>query len=457
MNQALPPATTAFSEYSLENDMEVAERRYWPGEPRDRTAKSVSSPSRMRGGSARLDTKAGGEKLADRVQDTEKHAIEQIQRWEEHKAQMALTSKPKPNARPAPALEDLPMISNSIKEAAVFAGIDYHKKTIAVTLGDAKGAVLGQYNLQNHSVITQEFFGQFGHLECAVESCRGYEWFVDQMRAMGHNIDVGDSRSIKLIAQSRCKTDKIDSRILMELRAIGFLPTTYIPTALEREYRELLRHRATMVRTTTRSKLRVHALLDKENKGIRYPFTISGRKYLREVDLAESRKQIVERELEIIDFFDEQVHTQEQRIIRFARNQPDIERLRTIPGFSILMATAFYAEIGDPTRFRTSDQVAAYIGLVPRVYSSGNTTRCGRITKTGSKFMRWMLVQAAWVAVKHSPNLRAKFTGISRRRGSKVAIISIARTLATIAFRILKDKSNYKEEKLDAGLARATF
>ena len=437
--------------------MEVAGRRFWPGEPRDDTAKKVSSPSRMRGGSARLDTNTGGEESADRVQDTEKIAIEQIQRWEEHKAQMASTSKPKPNARPAPALEDLPMISHSTKEAAVFAGIDYHKKTIAVTLGNCKGAVLGQYNLQNHTVITREFFGQFKRLECAVESCRGYEWLVDQLRELGHGIEVGDARSIKLIAQSRCKTDKIDSRILMELRAIGFLPTTYIPTAEEREYREMLRHRSAMVKTVSRSKLRVHALLDKENKGIRYPFTRDGRKYLQDVELMESRKQVLERELEIIDFVEEIVHAQEQKIARHARSEPSIERLRSIPGFDVLMSTAFHAEIGDVSRFNNSSQVAAYLGLVPRVYSSGNTRRCGRITKTGSKFMRWMLVQAAWTAIRHSPNLRDKFSGISRRRGSKVAIISIARTLATIAFRILKDRTIYQEEKLDAGLARATF
>lgn len=175
------------------------------------------------------------------------------------------------------------------------------------------------------------------------------------------------------------------------------------------------------------------------------------------MELIGSRKEIIDRELQLIDFIDELVGEYESKITTHAKSESEISRLRTIPGFSILMATAFHSEIGDPTRFNNSNQVAAYIGLVPRVYSSGSVMRCGRITKTGSKFMRWMLVQAAWVAVEHSPNLRAKFNGISRRRGKKVAIISIARTLATIAFRILRDKTIYQEERLDAGLARATF
>jgi transposase len=382
----------------------------------------------------------------------------QIQNWERTNAQLVpRNSKSKPVELPIPDLEDLPMLSNSTLEMAKYAGIDYHKRTIAVTLGDSAGKVLEQVNLQNHRLFVEEFFGQFPRLECAVESCRGYEWFVEKLAEMGHGIEVGDSRSIKLIAQSRCKTDKIDSRILMELRAIGFLPTTYIPSSKEREFRELLRHRSTMVRTATRCKLRVHALLDKENKGTRYPFSKQGREYLRNVELSESRRRILEHELEIIDFVEEQAHTQELRIRRLASHEPDVPRLRTIPGFDVLMSMAFLAEIGDPHRFKSSDQVAAYIGLVPRVYSSGNTTRCGRITKTGSKFMRWMLVQAAWTAIKRSPNLRAKFNQISRRRGKKVAIISIARKLATIAFRILRDKTEYMEEKLDAGLDRAAF
>jgi transposase len=316
---------------------------------------------------------------------------------------------------------------------------------------------LDQLNLGNQREYLADFFGQFAKLECVVESCRGYEWLVEMLQDIGHTVHVGDSRSIKLIAQSRCKTDKIDSRILMELLAIGFLPTTYMPSAKEREYRELVRHRSSLVRTATRSKLRVHALLDKENKGIRYPFSKQGRAQLEQLDLAGSRREILERELEMIDFAEHHAHQQELRIRRFASREPEVSRLRKIPGFDVLMSMAFFAEVGDVRRFKNADQVSAYLGLVPRVYASGNTMRCGRITKTGSKFMRWMLVQAAWSAIKVSPNLRLCFMNISRRRGKKVAIIAVARKLATIAYRVLRDKSEYMEEKLDAGLARATF
>lgn len=439
--------------------MEAVQRRcYWPGEPRpgqqgNGTAKIVSTPSRTRGGCARVDTTAGSEERSDRGVDSHQQCLMQNQSRERKTARRELN---KPNVL-HPAMEVLPVLSHTTIATTDYVGIDYHKSTIALTLGDKQGRVLDQVNLHNHTELIRDFFGQFAKLQCVVESCRGYEWLVDMLQDMGHTVHVGDSRSIKLIAHSRCKTDKVDSRILMELLAIGYLPTTYIPTAKEREYRDLLRHRSSLVRTATRSKLRVHALLDKENKGIRFPFSREGRRQLEELELSPSRRQILERELDVIDFVEEHAHRQQLRIHLLASYEPEVPRLRKIPGFDVLMATSFLAEVGDVRRFKNADQVAAYLGLVPRVYSSGNTKRCGRITKTGSKFMRWMLVQAAWAAIKTSDNLRHRFAVIARRRGQKVAIVAIARKLATIAFRILRDKSDYMEEKLDAGLARAAF
>ena len=71
--------------------------------------------------------------------------------------------------------------------------------------------------------------------------------------------------------------------------------------------------------------------------------------------------------------------------------------------------------------------------------------------------MRWMLVQSAWSAIRGSSNLRACYSQIGRRRGQKTAIIAIARKLATIAYHVLKEKAEFDERMLDAGLDRAVF
>src|SRR5579883_812480 len=251
-----------------------------------------------------------------------------------------------------PAMEDLPMLSNSTISGAMYAGIDYHKKTVAITFGDKSGNILEQVDVNNSSGLLEGLFGQFEKLECVVESCRGYEWLVEMLQDQGHTVHVGDSRSIKLIACSRCKTDKIDSKILMELLAKGFLPTTYIPSARERMYRELLRHRSSLVRTATRSKQRIHAVLAKENVQIRYPFSAKGRQQLEQVELADHRFEILAQELAVVDFAEERAHDQYLQISHLAKEEPDVARLRTLPGFDMLMAMAFLAEIGDERRFK---------------------------------------------------------------------------------------------------------
>lgn len=341
--------------------------------------------------------------------------------------------------------------------SAKFCGIDFHKRTSVVAIGDSQGVLIAQETLVNDETIIRKYFEQFVGLECVVESCRGYEWLVELLENMGHTVQMGDSRSIKLIAVTRCKTDKIDSKILMELRAKEFLPTCYQPTATERLLRELVRHRAQLVRTAVKHKLRVHANLAKENKCIYAPFSLKGREQLKAVKLTDSRRQKVEDDLEVIDFLELKIAEQDAKVKYVARSNPDVTVLKTIPGFDVLTSIAFIAEVGDITRFRKANQVAAFLGLAPRVYSSGDSSRNGRITKCGSKLMRWMLVQSAWAAIRSSPNLRASYGQISRRRGQKPAIVAIARKLATIAYHVLKEKAAFNERMLDAGLDRAVF
>jgi transposase len=353
--------------------------------------------------------------------------------------------------------KELSTVKQRVPGPAVFAGIDYHKRFSVVTLGDAKGRVILQETLYHEEKKVLDFFSSYRKLTCVIESCRGYEWLLVMLQKLGHEVRMGDSRSIKQIAQSRCKTDKIDSQILMELLAKDFLPCAYIASKQEREYRELLRHRVQLVRTNTKHKLRVHAILDKENQGIQYPFTGKGRKQLEELNLRRMADCLLHDELEVIDFIDGKISLQDKRVRWAAKKRPEVDLLKTIPGFDTLSALMFIAEAGDINRFGNADQLAAYTGLVPRVYASGGSQRTGRITKQGPKHLRWILVQCAWAAIRTSPNLKRTFCTIGRKKSQKIAIVAVARKLATIAFHVLKANVPFDEGRLDAGLARAAF
>jgi transposase len=340
----------------------------------------------------------------------------------------------------------------TVVSTAKFAGIDYHKKFIVVTLGDADGKILEQRKLVNDAPALRSYFSQFPGLVCAVESCRGYEWFLDLLKDCGLEAHLCNPYRTKLIVQSRCKTDKIDSKNIMELLAKGYLPTCYQPTPEERRLRERLRYRTQLMRQATRAKLQIHVLLDKENKGqfCKDIFSAKGRQLLQDVDLSPERKQLLQKHLEVLNFFESRLCTEKKWIDEEVRQSRSAQNLMTIPGIGELSALLFIAEVGDVTRFRNAPQVPAYIGLVPSESSSAERRRVGPITKQGSGLLRWMLIQNAWMAIAKSIELRRRFASISKRRGKNTAIVAIARVLAEVAYRVLRDGCQFDESKLAA-------
>lgn len=335
---------------------------------------------------------------------------------------------------------------------AKFAGIDYHKKFSVVTLGDEEGNIIEQKKLFNDPEVIRDYFSQFPGLICAVESCRGYEWFIDLLKDdCGLQVQLCNPFRTKLIVQSRCKTDKLDSKNIMELLAKGYLPTCYQPSPAERRLRERLRYRVSLVRQTTRSKLQIQALLDKENKGMicKDIFSAKGRVLLETIELSPERAELLQKQLEILKFLEGKVAEEGKWIKAEARDSEQVQILKTAPGIGDLSALLYIAEVGDIKRFRNAPQVGAYLGLVPSESSSAEKRRLGPITKQGSSLLRWMLVQSAWKAIAVSPELHRRFGSISKRQGRQVAIVAIARVLAEVCYRMLRDQCAFDERKLE--------
>ena len=110
-----------------------------------------------------------------------------------------------------------------------------------------------------------------------------------------------------------------------------------------------------------------------------------------------------------------------------------------VPGVGPLVASTFVATLDDPTRFATSRQVAAYLGLVPRVYQSGTTNYHGRISKEGDKLLRWLLVEAAHVLLtrtKRTGALKRWGLKLAKKRGQGKANVAVARKLAILLHRL---------------------
>lgn len=131
-----------------------------------------------------------------------------------------------------------------------------------------------------------------------------------------------------------------------------------------------------------------------------------------------------------------------------AKENPQVAKLKTIPGIGDVSALLLVAELGGVSRFAKARNVSAYIGLVPRLYSTSDTRRLGPITKQGSKMLRWILVQGAWLAIRQSKAFLNRYNKICKRRGKKIAIVATARLIAEVAYRVLRDNTVYNESLL---------
>lgn len=332
-----------------------------------------------------------------------------------------------------------------------FGGIDFHKKFSVICLGDREGQVVERKKIYNDENEIRRYFLPYKGITCAVESCRGYEWFVELLTHCGVNVVLCNPRQAKLIIQSRCKTDKLDSQRIMELLAKGYLPTCYLPTAEEKQMRERLRWRASLVRTCSKVKIQIGSLLDKEHVNLgRNPFTMKMRSALGDAPLSPPRKILLARQIEVLNFLEAQIAAEDVCVKQEAKKDPSAQLLKTIPGIGDLTALLFLAEIGDCTRFRNAKQISSYLGLVPREHSSADKRHLGSITKEGSSAMRWMLIQCAWKSIASNSEMARRFSSIRKRQGKNVAITAVARVLAEVAYRVVRDKTPFDEAKLAA-------
>jgi transposase len=127
---------------------------------------------------------------------------------------------------------------------------------------------------------------------------------------------------------------------------------------------------------------------------------------------------------------------------------PVTQRLQTVPGVGPIVALTFRATLDDVTRFASAGHVSSAVGLVPSEDSSGERRRRGHITKVGPREARTMLIQAAWTywrsrSVRHAP-LRAWTDALAARRGSRIAVVALARRLSRILYALWRDNTTYR-------------
>ncbi len=148
----------------------------------------------------------------------------------------------------------------------------------------------------------------------------------------------------------------------------------------------------------------------------------------------------------LVDQFTELVLQAELRIQATVVNHPQANLLVSIPGISFCSALTIMGEIGDINRFGSAKKLQGYAGLVPSTYSSGDKQVHGRITKQGSKWLRWIMIEAAYhqERCKKIPGFGSYYVSMKKRRGTKTAATATARKLLAVVWRLLKDNRPYE-------------
>ena len=194
------------------------------------------------------------------------------------------------------------------------------------------------------------------------------------------------------------------------------------------------------------------ALVRREGLRIRSGSAATFLERLAELDLPRPLHREIAPLLRELAHLNTEIHKANEALRRHVRQNVTVERLCSAPGVGPVTATSFVATLDRADRFRGAHQVQAYLGLVPRENSSGEHQHKGRITKTGNRRTRALLVEAAWALLRQGRQpelmpLREWAERLAVRRGRRVAVVALARKLSGILYAMMRDGTTFDPDR----------
>jgi len=341
-----------------------------------------------------------------------------------------------------------------------YVGIDLGKRTYEVAIVGKNGKVAmsngrttieGRRNLYKKLTAQDKVALEAGNL--------AFTMAKELEKTVGCEIRVLNPSHLPLIYGTMKKTDKEDALKLahiLEDYKDDRLPVVPVPGDKEMKRRKLVGSYRREHRTRNQAINRLHGL-----------FLGQGITDVVKSDLAtgEARAQTVkaltglEREeadhlLGCLTLYEKRIAVLEGNMEKEAEGDEEIERLQSVPGVGPKISFTFVAHVA-PERFENGSQVSNYLGLVPRVYMSGDTVRYGRITKRGNGFLRALLVQGSWSLIrsKDGGSLKERYKYMTEEKGisKKKAIVAIARRLSELLYTLMKNGTSYEVRKFKPG------
>src|SRR5437870_1818988 len=336
----------------------------------------------------------------------------------------------------------------------IHVGVDLHQRFCYMTALEARGKIVQSGAVTNEKVALRKYFRQFRGqaVQVAVEACGFWPAFREVVEPEVKRLVLVHPQRVKAIASAKLKNDRVDSETLAHLLRCELLPESWKADRETQARRQQVRLRTTLVRQRTRLKNQVHAVLHQQ--GLRSPVTDlfgkRGRDWLAGVKLPEQARESVQACLRMIDHYGEEIKKQNLQLSEKAKADERVQWLLTIPGIGECSAMMLLAEIGENGRFTDKEALCSYAGLVPRVRESPGKAARGGITRQGSSWLRWIMVEAAQVATRTSPAARAYYERLRKKKHAHVARVALARKLLVAVYALLHDGLAFEESEFAA-------
>lgn len=342
-----------------------------------------------------------------------------------------------------------------------FIGVDHHKQVSVMTILDEDGLERKNGRVANLRSHVERFLEGFHPFTAVVEAGRASYVMADLLRQLGGEVKMANPLQVKAIAHARIKTDKRDSRTLAQLLRADLIPEVYQRGEWNRRAQRVMRMRAYWVGKQTEVRNKIRALLAQQREEIRLKvderegglFSLSGVQFLSQLDLEGPDKQVLEDLLQGHREIQAHVKTTDGLVKALYREMEEAARIDTVPGFAMTLSVLVAVEIADIGRFARPADLHSYAGVIPSTYSSGGRTVHGHITKQGSSWLRWAVIEAVHPAIKKDLALGVLYKRLARRKGPNVAKIAVARRLLTIIYRMLTEKRDYIPELMKQSAA----
>jgi transposase len=326
-------------------------------------------------------------------------------------------------------------------------GCDYHPSWQQICWLETTTGETGEQKLEHASGEAERFYRQLSEPALiGMESTGNCQWFVEMLALQSHELWVGDAAKIRATDPRQQKHDRRDAALILKLLLEGRFPRIWIPSGEEKDVRQLLMHRHKLVRLRAQVKNELQHLA--MNQGLtkkRKLWSKAGEQVLRELPLRPWTSRRREDLFRVRALLDAQIAPLDQAVAEAAEKNEKARLLMTQPGVGPITSMAFVLTMGDVSRFQRGKQVASYLGLIPREYSSGGKQRLGSISKQGNRFLRMLLVEAAQVAVRCDPQMRNEYLHRCHRKAKGVAKVAAARKLAVRLYWMLRTNTGYPE------------